>query len=263
MSNSNMVTYTKLSPNHSGPRTHTIDTITIHHMAGNLSVQTCGDIFAKSSRQASSNYGVSGKEVGLYVDEANRSWCSSNRVNDQRAITFEVANDTAGVKNKTWTVSDETMATLIELVTDVCKRNNIKKLIWSSNKNDRINHINGCNMTLHKDFAATACPGPYLEGKMQYIADEVNKRLGEAAPETPATTPTKLFKVQIGAYRIRTNAQKALEDAKQKGFKDAFIKQYGTLYKVQIGAYKLKVNAVNMQRSAINKGYKDAFIVEE
>lgn len=256
MSNSTMVTYTKLSPNHSGKRTHVIDTITIHHMASNLSVETCGDIFANKNRQASSNYGVSGSKVGLYVDEANRAWTSSNRYNDQRAITIEVANDANGVKNKTWTVSDETMSTLIKLVADVCKRNGIAKLVWSNNKNDRINHTSGCNMTLHKDFAATACPGPYLESKMPYIADEVNKLLN--VTETPKT----LYRVQVGAYKVKANTTKALETAKSRGYADAFVVQVGNLYKIQIGAYSQKANAIKALREAKEKGYKDAFIVE-
>ena len=137
MSNSAMVTYTKLSPNCNKPRNHAIDTITIHHMAGNCTVETCGEIFAPTSRQASSNYGVDNKgHVGLYVEEANRSWCSSNRDNDHRAITIEVAND-GGAPD--WHVSDTALNTLIKLVADICKRNGIKKLIWSNNKSDRVN----------------------------------------------------------------------------------------------------------------------------
>ena len=102
MSNSSLVSYTKLSPNCSKPRNHKIDTITIHHMAGNLSVETCGNVFATTSRKASSNYGIgSDGRVGLYVEEVNRAWTSGNRANDNRAITIEVANDDAGVKNKT------------------------------------------------------------------------------------------------------------------------------------------------------------------
>lgn len=86
MSNSALICYTKLSPNHSGNRTHTIDTISIHCMAGNLSVESCGALFAKSSRQASSNYGIgSDGRIALYVPEAYRSWCTSSRANDQRA----------------------------------------------------------------------------------------------------------------------------------------------------------------------------------
>ena len=217
MSNSNMVTYTKLSPNNSGKRTHAIDTITIHHMAGNLSVQTCGDLFAKPSRKASSNYGVNGREVGLYVDEANRSWCSSNGTNDQRAITIETAND-GGAPD--WHVSDTTMSTLIKLVADICKRNGIKKLIWSDNKSDRVNHANGCNMTIHSDFAATACPGPYLKSKMAYIASEVNKLI-DADPGDDHVR----YNVQIGSYKLKENAERQLEKAKAAGFTDAFIKE--------------------------------------
>ena len=83
MSNSPLVVYTKLSPNHSGKRTKKIDTITIHCMAGNCSVEPCGNLFANSARQASSNYGIgTDGRIALYVDEANRSW--SHLVQRQR-----------------------------------------------------------------------------------------------------------------------------------------------------------------------------------
>ena len=92
--NSSLVTYKKLSPNRNSPRNHKIDTITIHCMAGNLTVETCGNLFAASSRQASSNYGIgSDGRIALYVEEKDRSWASSNAANDNRAVTIEVAND--------------------------------------------------------------------------------------------------------------------------------------------------------------------------
>ena len=176
MSNSPLVSYTKLSPNHSGKRTHAIDTITIHCMAGNCSVETCGQIFASSARQASSNYGVgTDGRVALYVDEANRSWCTSSNANDQRAVTIEVANN-GGAPD--WPVSDKAYAALLDLVTDICKRNGIKRLVWSTSKNDRVNHLNGCNMTVHRDYAAKSCPGDYLYNRHSQIAAEVNRRLG-------------------------------------------------------------------------------------
>ena len=105
MGMSNLVDYVKISPNSTNPRNHKIDTIIIHHMAGNLSVESCGEVFASSSRQASSNYGIdSNGRVGLYVHEENRSWCSSNRDVDQRGITIEVANSASGGE---WPVSDK------------------------------------------------------------------------------------------------------------------------------------------------------------
>lgn len=175
MSNSPLVTYTKLSPNHSGKRNHAIDTISIHCMAGNASVETCGALFANPSRKASSNYGIgSDGRIALYVDEANRSWCSSSSSNDNRAITIEVANN-GGAPD--WPVSNKAYAALLDLVTDICKRNGIKKLVWSTNKNDRINHKNGCNMTIHRDFSNKSCPGDYLYNRHGQIAAEVNKRL--------------------------------------------------------------------------------------
>ena len=168
MSNSRLVNYVNLSPNCNAPRNNAIRKITIHHMASNLSVEQCGNIFANRNRQASSNYGIgSDGRVGLYVDEANRSWCSSNADNDHQAITIEVANDVVGGN---WHVSDVALAKLIDLCVDICERNNIDRLVFTGNASG--------NLTLHKYFAATMCPGPYLESKMPYIAQEVNRRLG-------------------------------------------------------------------------------------
>ena len=146
-------------------------------MAGNLTVESCGALFAKESRKASSNYGIgSDGRIALYVDEGNRSWCTSSRENDQRAVTIEVANN-GGAPD--WPVSDKAYSALVDLVTDICKRNGITGLVWSTEKDDRKNHLNGCNMTVHRDYAAKACPGDYLYKLQGQIASEVNLRLGK------------------------------------------------------------------------------------
>jgi N-acetyl-anhydromuramyl-L-alanine amidase AmpD len=174
MSNSPLVTYTKLSPNHSGRRNHVIDTVSIHCMAGNASVETCGALFADPARKASSNYGIgSDGRIALYVDEANRSWCTSNAANDHRAITIEVANN-GGAPD--WPVSDKAYAALLDLLTDICRRNNIKELLWKGNKS-LIGQVGKQNMTVHRWFAAKACPGDYLYNRHGEIAAEVNRRL--------------------------------------------------------------------------------------
>ncbi len=183
---SSLVDLVKISP-FKNKRNHVIDTITIHCMAGNLTIERCGSLFGTSS--ASSNYGVGtdGRRA-CYVPEEYRSWCSSNAKNDHRAVTIEVAND--GGASTGWHVSDKAMQSLIELLADICKRNGIKKLVWSTNKADRVNHRNRCNMTVHRDYANKACPGDYLYGKMQYIADEVNKRLGSGFDWSPVFDAT-------------------------------------------------------------------------
>jgi hypothetical protein len=189
MSNSPLVCYTKISPNKNSPRNHKIDTITIHHMAGNLSIETCGNVFQNTDpkKAASSNYGIgSDGRVGMYVEEKDRSWCSRSGSNDHRAITIEVANCTGAPD---WRVSDKAYATLIELVTDICKRNSIEKLIWATSKTDRKNHKNGANMTIHSDFASTSCPGPYLQSKMSDIAAQVNAKLAPAPQPAPTPAP--------------------------------------------------------------------------
>ncbi len=176
MGNSPLVAYTALSPNHSGKRTHAIDTISIHCMAGNLSVESCGALFAKSSRKASSNYGIgSDGRIALYVDEGNRSWCTSSNANDQRAVTIEVANSVAA---HPWPVSDAAYGALIELLVDICQRNGIKALLWEGDKS-LIGQVERQNMTVHRWFAAKACPGDWLYERHGQIAAEVTKRLSE------------------------------------------------------------------------------------
>nr|DAL27502.1 MAG TPA_asm: peptidoglycan hydrolase [Caudoviricetes sp.] len=273
MSNSSLVSYTKLSPNCDHPRTHAIDKITIHHMAGDLSVETCGNLFAKPSYEASSNYGIgSDGRVGLYVDEGDRAWASASPSNDNRAVNIEVANCATGGD---WPVSSAAYNKLIDLCVDICQRNGIKALNYTGDTDG--------NLTEHRMFVATACPGPYLHERMGRIAAEVNSRLSaqpaksvdevarevirgewgngsdrrqrleaagydydavqnhvnailtgdepeqpapaepvEPAPEQPATD--KLYRVQVGAFANRENAEKMLRRLKDAGF-EGYIRE--------------------------------------
>lgn len=275
MSNSSLVSYTKLSPNCDHPRNHAIDKITIHHMAGDLSVETCGNLFANSSYEASSNYGIgSDGRVGLYVDEGDRAWASASPSNDNRAVNIEVANCATGGD---WPVSNAAYSKLIDLCVDICQRNGIKALNYTGDADG--------NLTEHRMFVATACPGPYLHERMGRIAAEVNSRLSaqpaksvdevarevirgewgngsgrrqrlEAAgydynavqnrvnailtgdapeqptpaepvepspePEQPATD--KLYRVQVGAFAVRENAEKMLQRLKDAGF-EGYIRE--------------------------------------
>lgn len=174
MSNSPLVQYVKISPNSTNPRKSPIRKITIHHMAGMLSVETCGSIFARKDRKASSNYGIGvDGRIAMYVEEKNRAWTSSSPDNDHQAVTIEVANCEIG---GLWRVSDLVMERLIELCVDICKRNGITRLNFTGDPSG--------NLTMHKWFANTICPGPYLESKFPYIAEEVNKRLGAETQQT-------------------------------------------------------------------------------
>lgn len=259
MSNSPLVSYTKISPNKSSPRNHKIDTVTIHCVVGQCSVETLGNVFAPASRQASSNYGIGyDGRIGMYVEEKDRSWCSSNAANDNRAITIEVASDT----KEPYAVNAKAYAALIDLLVDICKRNGIKELVWSTNKADRVNHKNGCNMTVHRDYANKSCPGTYLYERHAQIASEVNKRLGSTnikpAPEKPSGG---LYRVQTGAFKSKTNADAMLAKVKAKGF-DTYMVKVGDLYKIQVGAFKVKANAEAMMKKLQAAGFS-AFITTE
>ena len=260
MSNSPLVNYTKISPNKSSPRNHKIDTVTIHCVVGQCSVETLGNVFAPTSRQASSNYGVGvDGRIGMYVEEKDRSWCSSNAANDNRAITIEVASDT----KEPYAVNAKAYAALIDLLVDICKRNGIKELVWSTNKADRVNHKNGCNMTVHRDYANKSCPGTYLYERHAQIASEVNKRLGSTnikpEPEKPSGG---LYRVQTGAFKSKTNADAMLAKVKAKGF-DTYMVKAGGLYRIQVGAFKVKANAEAMMKKLQAAGFSTFITTEE
>lgn len=179
MSNSSLVSYTKLSPNHyNGRGGYKITKITPHHMSGNLTVETCGNVFASSARQASSNYGIgSDGRIAMYVEEKNAAWTSSNYANDCQAVTIEVANSSTGGN---WPISDKAWTSLVNLCVDICKRNGIKSLKWTGDKNG--------TLTCHYFFSATDCPGPYLKSRMGKLANEVNARLKGSTTSSSSNT---------------------------------------------------------------------------
>lgn len=247
--NSPLVVYTKISPNKTSPRNHAIDTITIHHMAGNLTIETCGNVFAPSSRQASSNYGIgTDGRIGLYCEEKDRSWCSANKANDHRAVTIEVANNTLAPH---WTVSDAAMNSLIKLCADICKRNGKNKMVWIADKNTALNRVaapNEMRMTIHKWFQATGCPGPYLEPRMGYIADEVNKLLGGGSVPVTPTPPPKPSTMPAGLTAANFDSKKYADD--YADLKKAFGYDHNKLWNhyLTFGQYEgRKVSKVTVQ----------------
>lgn len=206
MSNSKLISYTKISPNKSSPRNHKIDTITIHCVVGQCSVETLGNIFQNNG--ASCNYAIgSDGRIALIVDESDRSWCSSNGTNDNRAITIECASD----MTDPYAVNDKVYNALINLLVDICKRNHIPELRWKADKN-LIGQTDKQNMTVHRWFANKACPGDYLYTHHIDIANKVNEKL-----------KGKMYAVQMGAFKDKRNAEKYAEQLKSKGI-DVIIK---------------------------------------
>lgn len=208
MSNSSLATYKKISPNRTSPRTHEIDTISIHCAVGQFTAKGLLNIsrFTTYSRSngASCNYAVGHDgSIGLGVEEKDRSWCTSNGPNDHRAITIEVASDT----KHPYAVTDAAYKALIDLLVDICKRNGIKELKWKADKS-LIGQVDKQNMTVHRWFANKACPGDYLYERHGQIADEVNARL-----KAPATKTEGVCKVDVKILKkgSKGSAVKALQ----------------------------------------------------
>jgi len=211
MSNSPLVNYTKISPNKTVNRNHKIDTITIHCVVGQCTVESLGEVFAPTSRKASSNYGI-GKDgrIGMYVEEKDRSWCSSNAANDHRAVTIEVASDT----KPPYKVNDAAYKALINLLVDICKRNDIKELKWKADKS-LIGQVDKQNMTVHRWFANKSCPGDYLYNLHGQIAKEVNELLADnKASSQESKVKVEVLKLKKGSKGKNVEALQILLDGR-------------------------------------------------
>ena len=182
-SNSSLVAYTLLSPNHSGLRTEQIDRISPHCVVGQCTAEGLGDWFHKSSTKASSNYGIDKNgRIGLYVEEKNRSWCTSSNANDQRAVTIECASDKAEPYAMHQVVYDR----LVDLCEDICRRNGKKKLLWFGDKNKSLNYQPKADemlITVHRWFANKSCPGNWLYARLWDLAAKVTARLSGGETE--------------------------------------------------------------------------------
>lgn len=215
-SNSPLAAVTLISPNRTVNRNHVIDTITIHCYVGQVTAERGLNGFAKKERQASCNYviGCDGR-IGLCVEEKDRSWCSggydkqgnpirvngiSGKSNDYQAVTIEVASD----NKHPYAITDKAMAALIELCADICKRNNIKKLLWKGDKK-LVGKVDQQNLTVHRWFANKACPGDYIYQRLGDIAAKVNAKLGASgtSPVPDAPVSKVPYKVRITATDLR------------------------------------------------------------
>lgn len=203
MGNSSLVTCKVMSPNHSGKRTHSIDRITPHCVVGQLSASSIGGCFVSPSRQASCNYGIgTNGDVVLCVDEANRSWCTSSRENDQRAVTIECASD----KTQPYAFNDKVYQKLIDLCVDICKRNGKTKLIWISDKSKALNYTPAKNemlLTVHRWYANKSCPGDWMFERMGDLASKVTSKLGGTVVEVPKNQTTQSTTTKKVNYMVR------------------------------------------------------------
>ena len=214
--NSSLVSYTKLSPNHSGQRTHSIDRITPHCVVGQLTAESICGCFTSPSREASCNYGI-GKDgkIALCVEEKNRSWCSSSNANDQRAVTIECASD----MSEPYAMNSAVYNSLVKLCVDICKRNGKKKLLWLGSKDKTLNYAPKSDemvLTVHRWFANKSCPGNWLYARLDDLAAKVTANLGGSSV-TPSPSATGLYRVrkswadvksQKGAFKSLDNAKK-------------------------------------------------------
>lgn len=216
--NSSLVSYTKLSPNHSGKRKHMVDTITPHCFVGQVTVERIGKEFESTAKNASCNYGIAkdGK-IALIVNEENRSWCSSNEANDQRAITIECASDSKAP----YAFNDEVMATLRILICDIMKRYGKNKLVYFTDKASRVNYEpkkDEMKITLHRDFSRKSCPGDWFVSKLPEFVDSVNRCMEGSKPKEDIQTPKAEYtypKPGEGLYAIARRCNVSVSDLKK------------------------------------------------
>ena len=161
----------------------------------------------------------------MFVEEKNRSWCSSSNDNDQRAVTIECASDTTAP----YAFYDVVYQSLINLCVDICKRNAKTKLLWLGDKDKTLAYEPKSNemvLTVHRWFANKSCPGDWLYNRLGDLANKVTSKLAGSSDNTDDGT---IYRVQTGAFSQKANAEAQLEKLKEAGF-DGFI-TIGTIQK--------------------------------
>lgn len=197
-----------------------IEQICLHHMAGRLTAEQCGKIFQQVGRYGSSHYGIGyDGRIGQYVDETDTAWTNSNWDSNCKSVTIETSDN-----DNSWYVNDTTLNSLIKLVADIAKRNNLGTL------------VPGKNLTWHSMFTSTTCPGDYLRSKMQYIADEANKI--NCGSSVPSSNVVNVY------YRVKTQKHGWLPEVKNledyAGWENSPIT--GLAIKVDKGSIKYRVH---------------------
>lgn len=239
-----LVSYVNLTDK-CNPRTHQIDTITPHCIVGQWTAKQAADYFKNNGKENSVNYCVSydGK-ISCSTPEDRRAWTSGSRTNDMRSVTIEIASDTV----KPYKMTDKALNALVDLMVDICQRNGIKRLIWAESSADRRNHKGGANVTLHRDFANTSCPGDFLVGKLPKLIAEVNSRLDNKIDWSAVKKGDKV--VTDKDYPVATSESKA-KRAEWATNKDGSIKVYpeGEYY-----VYKVANGCVNLSKTKLLPG---------
>lgn len=182
-----------LTNNCSKPRNHTIDRITPHYMAWYTSAKTCCESFVPSSRKASANYCI-GKdgEIWCNVEEENRAWTTGSSYNDNRAITIECANYMDNINYSK--LPDATWNSLVKLCIDICTRYKFRLNYTGNDKG---------NLTKHKWYQDTDCPGPWFDKQFERLANEVNKALNGGVILDPPMTFGGTYLCTVNGLRVR------------------------------------------------------------
>lgn len=210
-----------------------IEQICLHHMAGRLTAEQCGKIFQQIGRYGSSHYGIGyDGRIGQYVDESDTAWTNSNWDSNCKSVTIETSDN-----DNSWYVNDTTLNSLIKLVADIAKRNNLGTLVPSK------------NLTWHSMFTNTSCPGDYLRSKMQYIADEANKI--NCGSSVPSSNVVNVY------YKVKTQKHGWLPEVKNledyAGWENSPIT--GLAIRVDKGSIKYRVTTVSGKQLGWITGY--------
>ena len=257
MSNSPLVVHTNISPHRNSPRNQPIRKITIHHNAGNITLESLGAHLARPATQASYNYGISTDgRIGMFVEESDRSWGSSSPANDHQAIVIGVANNGG---HPDWPISDNAFESLINLCVDICQRN---QGIVQSNGLPGLTYDGTANgsLTRHNMFVNTICPGPFLQARFPEIANEVNRRLGVS--KLPLTTPgTQPATMPIESPAPTTSPQQTAAPATTVHPTLPQLSTSNTIFSVRVGAFDNRAEADIVRDRLRVSGYPDAWTV--
>lgn len=153
---------------------HRVERVILHHMAGWFRTSV-NFMKSRNSRGSCSTYAVGDGQMICLIDEDFRP-SSTGWQNDQNAITFEIANSQIGGN---WPVDERSLEIVACTIADISIRHG-----WDDIRK-------GIEVRWHSQFSQTACPGPFVLSRIDWIvarAKQVRAELlgGSAPKPTPS-----------------------------------------------------------------------------
>lgn len=217
------------------PYSMSAEFIVVHNTANDASANNEVSYMINNNNQVSFHIAVDDKEAVQGIPFNRNTWNAGDGVNgkgNRKGISIEICYSLSG--GDRFIKAEKNAAKLIAQL--------LKERGWGI---DRVKK--------HQDFTNKYCPHRTLDMGWQRFLNMVQSELNVL--NNTNNNKSTLYKVQVGAFSKKENAEKLSKELNNKGIQTYIITK-NNLFKVQCGAYSNVSNARNIAQKLNNMGYK-------